>query len=173
MGRIGRAIARRLEPCACRSSITRESGRAACPISIIPTFRDGAGCRYAAADRARRCLRPSTWSMPKCSRRSGRTASDQHRARLGRRRGGADRGAAGEADPGRRPRRVREEPKVPPELIEMDNVVLLPHVGSASQHTRRRWNNWSSTIFWHGARASRRSRRCLKRLGRQRRRDLK
>lgn len=30
-----------------------------------------------------------------------------------------------------------EEPKVPAELMAMDNVVLLPHVGSASVHTRR------------------------------------
>jgi len=30
-----------------------------------------------------------------------------------------------------------EEPRVPQELIEMDHVVLLPHVGSASHHTRR------------------------------------
>ena len=30
-----------------------------------------------------------------------------------------------------------EEPKVPAELIAMENVVLLPHVGSASHHTRR------------------------------------
>jgi len=29
------------------------------------------------------------------------------------------------------------EPKVPQELIDMDNVVLLPHVGSASHATRR------------------------------------
>jgi lactate dehydrogenase-like 2-hydroxyacid dehydrogenase len=28
------------------------------------------------------------------------------------------------------------EPRVPPELIAMENVVLLPHVGSASVHTR-------------------------------------
>jgi lactate dehydrogenase-like 2-hydroxyacid dehydrogenase len=28
------------------------------------------------------------------------------------------------------------EPKVPPELIAMDNVVLFPHLGSASVHTR-------------------------------------
>jgi len=28
------------------------------------------------------------------------------------------------------------EPRVPQELIELDNVVLLPHVGSASVHTR-------------------------------------
>lgn len=30
-----------------------------------------------------------------------------------------------------------DEPHVPAELIAMDNVVLLPHVGSASVHTRR------------------------------------
>jgi lactate dehydrogenase-like 2-hydroxyacid dehydrogenase len=30
-----------------------------------------------------------------------------------------------------------DEPRVPPELIELDNTVLLPHVGSASHHTRR------------------------------------
>jgi len=30
----------------------------------------------------------------------------------------------------------KDEPHVPSELIEMDHVVLLPHVGSASIHTR-------------------------------------
>jgi lactate dehydrogenase-like 2-hydroxyacid dehydrogenase len=30
-----------------------------------------------------------------------------------------------------------EEPRVPKELIDMDHIVLLPHVGSASIHTRR------------------------------------
>jgi lactate dehydrogenase-like 2-hydroxyacid dehydrogenase len=29
-----------------------------------------------------------------------------------------------------------DEPNVPAELIAMDNIVLLPHVGSASHHTR-------------------------------------
>ena len=29
-----------------------------------------------------------------------------------------------------------DEPNVPQELIAMDHVVLLPHVGSASVHTR-------------------------------------
>jgi lactate dehydrogenase-like 2-hydroxyacid dehydrogenase len=29
-----------------------------------------------------------------------------------------------------------DEPRVPQELIEMDHVVLLPHVGSATDHTR-------------------------------------
>jgi lactate dehydrogenase-like 2-hydroxyacid dehydrogenase len=30
-----------------------------------------------------------------------------------------------------------DEPRVPKELIEMDHVVLLPHVGSGSVETRR------------------------------------
>jgi lactate dehydrogenase-like 2-hydroxyacid dehydrogenase len=30
-----------------------------------------------------------------------------------------------------------DEPRVPQELIDMDNVVLLPHIGSASVHTRK------------------------------------
>jgi len=29
-----------------------------------------------------------------------------------------------------------DEPRVPQELIDMEHVVLLPHVGSASVHTR-------------------------------------
>ena len=29
-----------------------------------------------------------------------------------------------------------DEPNVPQALIDMDHVVLLPHVGSASRHTR-------------------------------------
>ncbi|KAA8946867.1 MAG: 2-hydroxyacid dehydrogenase, partial [Mycobacterium sp.] len=30
-----------------------------------------------------------------------------------------------------------DEPNVPPELLGLDNVVLLPHVGSATARTRR------------------------------------
>ncbi|HEX9572581.1 MAG TPA: NAD(P)-dependent oxidoreductase, partial [Myxococcales bacterium] len=29
-----------------------------------------------------------------------------------------------------------DEPRVPQALLELDNVVLLPHVGSATRHTR-------------------------------------
>ena len=49
-----------------------------------------------------------------------------------------------------------EEPKVPAELIAMDNVVLLPHVGSASHHTRRAMGQLVVDNLWPGARASRR-----------------
>lgn len=30
-----------------------------------------------------------------------------------------------------------EEPQVPPELMKLDNVVLLPHVASATRETRQ------------------------------------
>jgi len=30
-----------------------------------------------------------------------------------------------------------DEPNIPPALLAMDNVVLLPHVGSATQETRK------------------------------------
>ena len=61
----------------------------------------------------------------------------QHRARLDRRRAGADRGAAGRVDRRRRPRRARagaadsDNP-----LLTMDNVVVTPHVASATTRMR-------------------------------------
>ena len=30
-----------------------------------------------------------------------------------------------------------DEPRIPPELMSMDNVVMLPHVGSATAETRK------------------------------------
>jgi lactate dehydrogenase-like 2-hydroxyacid dehydrogenase len=44
------------------------------------------------------------------------------------------------------------EPQVPRELIEMDNVVLLPHVGSASHATRRAMDELvaNNIISWFG-----------------------
>ena len=61
----------------------------------------------------------------------------QHGARLGGRRGGADRGAQGPEDPGRRPRRLRRaSPTSTRRSSTLDNVTLFPHVGSASIHTR-------------------------------------
>ena len=49
------------------------------------------------------------------------------------------------------------EPNVPQALIDMEQVVLLPHVGSASVHTRAaRWTSSWSTICSPGPTASRR-----------------
>jgi lactate dehydrogenase-like 2-hydroxyacid dehydrogenase len=48
-----------------------------------------------------------------------------------------------------------DEPKVPAELIGMDNVVLLPHVGSASHHTRRKMGQLTvdNLLAWAAGRA--------------------
>ena len=38
------------------------------------------------------------------------------------------------------------EPQVPQELIEMDHIVLFPHLGSARRRPARRWiSSWSTT----------------------------
>ena len=45
-----------------------------------------------------------------------------------------------------------EEPQVPAELIAMDNVVLLPHVGSASVWTRDAMDKRvvDNILYWAG-----------------------
>ena len=45
------------------------------------------------------------------------------------------------------------EPIVHPQLFELDNVVLAPHLGSATIQTRTRWVNWRSTIAWRSVAA--------------------
>jgi lactate dehydrogenase-like 2-hydroxyacid dehydrogenase len=44
-----------------------------------------------------------------------------------------------------------DEPHVPKELIAMDNVVLFPHVGSASVHTRKQMQQLvvDNLVAWH------------------------
>jgi lactate dehydrogenase-like 2-hydroxyacid dehydrogenase len=44
------------------------------------------------------------------------------------------------------------EPHVPPELIAMENVVLFPHLGSASEHTRRAMDQLvvDNLLAWFG-----------------------
>ena len=52
------------------------------------------------------------------------------------------------------------EPSVPQELIDMENVVLLPHVGSASHRDAPRdGHSWSPTTSSRGSPARGRSRR--------------
>ena len=61
---------------------------------------------------------------------------DQHVAGIGGGRAGTDR-CAQEADhPFGRPRRVCRGAEGQPALLELDNVTMFPHVGSASVHTR-------------------------------------
>ena len=63
---------------------------------------------------------------------------DQCGARLGGRRGGADQGAEGQDHPHRPASTCSSTSRTcRHELIGMENVVLLPHVGSASEATRR------------------------------------
>jgi lactate dehydrogenase-like 2-hydroxyacid dehydrogenase len=70
-------------------------------------------------------------------RRSGEGHADQHRARLDRRRAGAVQCAADGTIKGAGLDVFDDEPHVPRALLAMDNVVLLPHVGSATRETRQ------------------------------------
>ena len=63
---------------------------------------------------------------------------DQHRARRGRRRGRARPRARQGHDRRGRPRRVRARARRPPGLKQRANVVLVPHLGSATVETRER-----------------------------------
>ena len=49
-----------------------------------------------------------------------------------------------------------DEPRVPPELIAMDHVVLLPHVGSASVHTRNAMGQLvvDNLVSWFGGKGA-------------------
>ena len=62
--------------------------------------------------------------------------SRKHRARRAGRQRGAGAGPARRPAGGRRPRRLRERAQVPPELVELENVVLAPHIGSATATAR-------------------------------------
>jgi hypothetical protein len=132
-GRIGKAIAHRLEAFGLDASYFGRKPQAGVRnryyndlvamardidtlILVIPRARHG-------QSRQRRGAR---WAA--------RAASDQHGARLGGRRGRADCGAAGAQDPGPASTYVGESTSI--RRPELDNVTLLPHVGSASIHTR-------------------------------------
>ena len=133
MGRIGQAIARRLDgfgvpvvyhsrnPQAgvaykhypelvdmARDVDTLHPDHAGRPADQAPDQRRGARCARAARHR------------------------HQHGARLGGGRGGADQGAEGQEDHAAGLDVFANEPEVPKELIAMDNVVLFPHLGSAT-----------------------------------------
>ena len=162
MGRIGKAIARRSSH--------------AVPVVYHPRRQNGVPYRHYPnlIDMARdvdmlivdRAGRSGDQEPGQCRGAEGARAErhpDQRGARLGGGRGGADPGAAGQDHPVRRPRRVRDEPNVPAELIAMENVVLLPHVGSASEPTRRAMDSWWPTTSSPGSPARGRSRRFRRR----------
>jgi len=136
MGRIGKRIAQRLA--AFEVPIVYHSRTARTDVPIATT---GSCSRWR-----------KTWTLswpsyraappPRPDRRRGPRGAragrhpDQRRPRLGGRRAGARRGAAQRDDPRRRLDVFADEPRVPQALLELDNVVLLPHVGSATRHTR-------------------------------------
>ena len=49
-----------------------------------------------------------------------------------------------------------DEPRVPAELIAMEHVVLLPHVGSASVHTRNAMGQLvvDNLVSWFGGKGA-------------------
>ena len=58
--------------------------------------------------------------------------------------------------PQRRARRVRGRTQVPAELVAIDHVVLLPHVGSASVHTRNAMGQLvvDNLVSWFGGKGA-------------------
>ena len=138
MGAIGQAIARRLD--AMKVPVVYHSRRPAA----------GVGYRYypKLIDMARDVDilvaitpgGPETQEPDQRRRAQGARAGrhpHQHGARLGGRRAGADRRRS-RTRPSCRPgsMSIVNEPEVPAELIAMENVVLFPHLGSASVYTR-------------------------------------
>jgi hypothetical protein len=136
LGRIGKAIARRLEACGMKVGY---HGRAAQIRSVRLSDADRHGRGGRLPDR-RLPRRPATkeHSERRSARGAGRPGQDhQHRARLDHRRGGDDQGAAGR-NPRARAGCVRQRAACPrPGLLAMDNVVLFPHVGSATRGNRK------------------------------------
>ena len=61
---------------------------------------------------------------------------DQHGAGTGRRRGGARVGAAAASAAGAALDVYENEPAVHPDLLQLENVLLVPHLGSGTTETR-------------------------------------
>ena len=138
LGRIGKAIARRLD--AMQVPVVYHSRRPAdVPYRHYPNLVDmardvdvllvitpgGAATKHLVNAEVLKALGPERHP-------------DQRGARLGGRRGGADRGAQGQDDPLRRPRRLRRRAEGAAGADRHGHIVLLPHVGSASNATRAR-----------------------------------
>ncbi len=137
LGRIGHAPS--------RSAPSRSAGRS-------PIIREAPRRMCRGAMRRTRWRLPPRWTcwssqpragpIPGTGRQGGdRRArahrhADQHRARIGGGRGSAGLGAGRGRLGGAGLDVFAHEPHVPEALIAMENVVLIPHVGSATRETR-------------------------------------
>ena len=137
LGRIGRAIAER---CAAFGTTIAYHGprekremayRFFADLGELARWSDILVIAATGGEKTRHLVEPRG---PRCAR-AGRHP-DQHRPRLDRRRGGAGQGAAAGAIGGAGLDVFEHEPEVPAALTALDNVVLMPHTGSATHETR-------------------------------------
>ena len=138
LGRIGMAIAKRAEAFGMSIAYTSRNAR---PEAPYPYF--------ASAEALARevdflvVITPGGAATRKLDRRQGAGGARheglprQRRARLGRRRAGAGERARDGTIAGAGLDVFENEPNVPSELLALDNVVLTPHVGSATWQTRQ------------------------------------
>ena len=139
MGRIGKAIARRLEGFGVPVVYHSRNPQAGVAYKHYPKMVDMARDVDTSSSSRRAVLRPSTSSTPKCWRRWGRAASSS-----------TCRAARWWTTPALikalKDKKIYaagldvfvNEPEVPKEYLEMDNVVLFPHLGSATVFTRQK-----------------------------------
>ncbi len=145
MGRIARAVAQRAH------SRLRDEGHL--PRSVPPPAGGGEGARRGTPGQLEAGAGGGGFRFAALPGDTGDPAPDQRATRLGQMQRHAcssipraatwwtrrrwSRRLQGEEDRGRRPRRVREgADRSPDALLAMENVVLLPHLGSATRETR-------------------------------------
>jgi lactate dehydrogenase-like 2-hydroxyacid dehydrogenase len=137
LGRIGRAIARRLEAFGLEIAYHGRSPQSDAPYHYYPTLAEmahdvhvlmavapgGAGTKHIVNAEVLKALGPDGVLV-----NVGRGSVVDEQALIAALKAGTILTAGLDV--------FEDEPRVPPELIALDNVVLLPHVGSGSHHTR-------------------------------------
>ena len=139
LGRIGLAIAKRAEAFGMSIAYTSRNAEARRALPLLPERGARSPPRSISWSSSRPAARPrASSSTPRCSPRSARraTSSTSPAARWStsrrwskRCRNGTIAGAGLDV--------FENEPNVPSELLALDNVVLTPHVGSATWQTRQ------------------------------------
>ena len=137
MGRIGQAIARRLEGFGVPIAYHNRRPVEGVPYSLFPDARGpGRACRYADFGGARRRGDRKNRECRHLGRAWPARRLHQYRPRQHGRPGGTDAALRDGTILAAGLDVFAEEPEVPAELIALPNATLLPHVGSASIHTR-------------------------------------